>query len=103
MYSIVFITVGNEDEAKRIAKKLLEEKLVACVNIIKDIKSYFWWKGEIDKAEECLLIIKTITNKINDIIKRVKEIHSYQVPEIIWINLSGGSEDYLNWLSEVLR
>ncbi len=103
MYSIVFITVGNEDEAKRIAKKLLEEKLVACVNIIKDIKSYFWWKGEIDKAEECLLIIKTITNKINDIIKRVKEIHSYQVPEIIWINLSGGSEDYLNWLYEVLR
>ncbi|MCQ5337515.1 MAG: divalent-cation tolerance protein CutA [Candidatus Methanomethylicia archaeon] len=103
MYSMVFITVGNEDEAKRIAKKLLEERLVACVNIIKDVKSYFLWKGEIDKAEEYLLIIKTIANKVNDIIKRVKEIHSYQVPEIIWINLSGGSEDYLNWINEELR
>ncbi|MCQ5340470.1 MAG: divalent-cation tolerance protein CutA [Candidatus Methanomethylicota archaeon] len=103
MYSMVFITVGNEDEAKRIAKKLLEERLAACVNIIKDVKSYFLWKGEIDKAEEYLLIIKTIANKVNDIIKRVKEIHSYQVPEIIWINLSGGSEDYLNWINEELR
>jgi periplasmic divalent cation tolerance protein len=103
MYSMVFITVGHEDEAKRIAKKLLEERLAACVNIIKDVKSYFLWKGEIDKVEEYLLIIKTIANKVNDIIKRVKEIHSYQVPEIIWINLSGGSEDYLNWINEELR
>ncbi|MCC6012767.1 MAG: divalent-cation tolerance protein CutA [Candidatus Verstraetearchaeota archaeon] len=103
MYSIVFITVSNEEEGRKIANKLLEERLAACVNIIKDVKSYFWWKGKIDNAEECLLIIKTITNKINELIKKVKEIHSYQVPEIIWINLSGGSEDYLNWLSEELR
>lgn len=103
MFIVTFITVGSKDEAKRIASKLVEEKLAACVNIIDDIESIFLWKGKIEEAKEVLLIIKTKIDKIEDLVNKVKELHSYEVPEIIWFELKGGLKSYLNWIEESLK
>ncbi|MDH5807161.1 MAG: divalent-cation tolerance protein CutA [Candidatus Methanomethylicaceae archaeon] len=103
MFIVTFITVGNKDEARKIANKLIEEKLAACINIIDNVESIFLWKGKIEEAKEVLLIIKTKIDKIENLIKRVRELHSYEIPEIIWFELKGGLESYLNWIEESLK
>ncbi len=102
-YSLIFITCPNKIEAKRIACQLLENKLAACVNIVGKIKSLFWWEGKVDKANEVLLIIKSKKSKLAKIIKQVKLLHSYQVPEIIVIPIIGGNKVYLKWIDESIR
>lgn len=98
MYAFVYITTSSNEESKKIGKKLVEEKLVACVNIIPSIESIYLWKGEIEADEESLLIAKTKAETIDKIIKRVKEIHSYETPAILAIPIIEGSKDYLDYL-----
>ena len=98
MYIVVFITAKDADEANRIAEKLVEEKLAACVNIVSSIKSIFWWEGKVDRADEALLILKSQKNLLNKIIKTVKSLHSYTVPEVIALPVVGGNADYLKWV-----
>jgi periplasmic divalent cation tolerance protein len=99
-YATIFITVPNRKEAENIAKKLLEEKLVACVNIVPGISSYYWWKGKIEFSKELLLIIKTERQRMSKIISKVKSLHSYTVPEIILLPIIDGNKDYLNWITD---
>lgn len=99
MFSIVYITAGDMDEAKRIGRKLVEERLAACANIF-PITSIFRWKGKIDEAGEFGLIIKTKTGKVKEIEKRVKQLHSYEVPCVVSFRMDEGSEDYLRWIEE---
>ncbi|MCS7097368.1 MAG: divalent-cation tolerance protein CutA [Candidatus Methanomethyliaceae archaeon] len=103
MFKVAFITVGSMDEGRKIAKKLVEEKLAACVNIINGLESIFLWKGKIEEAREVLLIVKTKADKIESLVKRVRELHSYEVPEIIWFDLEGGLKSYLDWIEESLK
>lgn len=98
---VIFITASADKEAKSIADKLLDQKKAACVNIIPKIYSHFWWQGKKEKAEEHLLIVKSRASLLDDIIKLVKEAHSYEVPEIVAIPIAGGNQDYLNWIKEV--
>ncbi len=98
MYAFVYITTSSKEESKKIGKKLVEEKLVACVNIIPSIESIYLWKGKIEADEESLLIAKTKAEKIDKIIKMVKEIHSYETPAILAIPIIEGSKDYLDYL-----
>ena len=98
---VIFITTSTEKEAKRICDKLLNEKLVACVNIIKGINSHFWWQDKIEFSNEMLLIAKTKSQFFNDIVKLVKKLHSYEVPEIIAIPIVAGSKEYLRWINSV--
>lgn len=100
MYIIVFITAGSKEEAQKIAKGLLENKLAACVNIIENIGSHFWWQGKIDNAQEALLIIKTRKTLFNKLVNKVKSLHSYDVPEIIALPIIAGNKQYLDWLSD---
>ena len=100
MYAVIYITAKDADEARRIARKLVEERLAACANIIEKVSSIYWWRGEIVEDEEAFIIVKTLKEKVPAIVKRVKEIHSYQVPEIIALEITEGSEDYLRWLRE---
>ncbi len=100
MYAVIYITAKDADEARRIARKLVEERLAACANIIEKVSSIYWWRGEIVEDEEAFIIVKTLKEKVSAIVKRVKEIHSYQVPEIIALEITEGSEDYLRWLRE---
>lgn len=103
MYALVYITTSSKEESKNIANKLVEEKLAACINIISSIESIYLWKGKIEEDKESLLIAKTKVNNIDMIIKRVKEIHSYETPAILAIPIIEGSKDYLNYLDSELE
>ncbi len=98
-YAIVLIT-SPKDRAKDIAKFIVEQKLGACVNIVKDVDSIYWWQGKIEESEESLLIVKTIKQNIVLLIEKVKEIHPYSVPEIISLNIESGIESYLKWIDD---
>jgi len=100
---VVLVTAGSEEEAGRIARMLLEERKAACVNIVPAVDSVFWWQGKIESGRESLMIIKTKTSLLDEVIKLVKEAHSYSVPEIIALPIIGGSEDYLKWLDSEVR
>lgn len=98
---VVYITAPNEDEAARIAKAIVEERLAGCINIVKGIRSIYSWQGKIEDDAEVLMIVKTQRHLFEPLKRRVKELHSYTVPEIIALPIIEGSEDYLNWLKEV--
>lgn len=100
---VVYITVSSSEEAERISRGLLDEKLIACANIVPGIVSLFHWKGEICKENELLIIAKSRAKLFNDIASLVKRLHSYTVPEIISIPIICGSNDYLKWIRETTR
>lgn len=97
---VVYVTTSNEDEAAKIARALVESKLAACVNIIKDIRSIYRWRGKTEDDSEVLMIIKTRENLFDSLKVEVQKLHSYDVPEIIALPISHGSEDYLKWIKE---
>ena len=100
---VIFITVGTDEEARKIAEALLERRKAACVNILPQVHSLFWWQGRIDSTDEALLLVKTELRLLGAIVKLVRKLHSYDVPEIIALPLIGGSERYLAWISESLK
>lgn len=97
---VVLITAPSEDEAARIARTLVETKLAACINIVKNIRSIYTWQGKIEDDSEALMVVKTKKRLFESLSKKVKELHSYTVPEIIALPIVDGSEDYLKWLRE---
>ena len=102
-YIIIFITSSSGREARKIAKELLNEKLIACANIIDGVSSFFWWKGNVDRASESLMLIKTTKKNFAQVKKVVKKLHSYEVPEIIALPIAEGEKKYLNWISESVK
>lgn len=100
---IIFITASSEEEAQKIAIALVNEKLVACVNIIPGIRSIYWWEDKVCQEDEVMLIAKSTQSLFPSIMDRVKSLHSYQVPEIISFPISEGLPEYLNWISEVTK
>jgi len=96
----VFMTAANEDEAAAIARSLVETRLAACVNIIKNVRSVYAWQGKIEDDAEVIMIAKTRKGLFEALAKKVRELHSYKVPEIIALPVVGGSEDYLKWIRE---
>jgi periplasmic divalent cation tolerance protein len=103
MHVVVLITASKKIEAQKIARGLLKEKLAACVNIVDKVHSLFWWQGKIDNAGELLLVVKTRKDKLKPLIKKVKSLHSYTVPEIIALPIAAGYGPYLKWIDESLR
>jgi len=102
-YIAVFITVKEDEEARKIAKSLVKRRLAACVNILPEVESHFWWEDKLDSIKEILLIAKTKEPLLPELTKAVKRLHSYDVPEIIALPITGGSRDYLEWIdSEVI-
>lgn len=97
-FAQISTTTDNRDEANKIARLLIEQKLAACVQIAGPIKSTYWWKGEVEQAEEWLLIIKSKEALFERVKKLIKENHSYDVPEILLMPITDGSQDYLKWL-----
>lgn len=95
---IINITCGNKEEAEKIAKALIDEKLVACANILGGINSIFWWEGKVEHSPEVVLTMKTIRGNFDKVAARVRELHSYQVPEIVALPIVEGSKDYLQWI-----
>jgi len=97
---VVYITAPNEDEAVNIAKALVESRLAACVNIVKNIRSIYSWKGKVEDASEVLMIVKTRKALFDKLSNTVMDLHSYDVPEVIAIPIIDGSANYLTWLRE---
>jgi periplasmic divalent cation tolerance protein len=99
-YIVVFVTCASEKEGEKIGQALLQEKLAACVNIVSGLKSLFRWKGKISTEEEVLLLIKTQDTLFEKLKKRIIELHSYEVPEIIALGILAGNEKYLDWIGK---
>ena len=100
-FLLVLVTTPTMEEGERIAHILLQAKKAACINIVPGVHSRFWWQGKIDSADEALLVVKTRAPLLDELIRLVKENHSYQVPEVIALPILAGNEDYLRWLGEV--
>ncbi|MCC5943232.1 MAG: divalent-cation tolerance protein CutA [Balneolaceae bacterium] len=97
---LVYVTAGSREEARKIGSTLVEEKLAACANIIDGMESIYRWKDAVQTEKECVLILKTSYSNVAKCTRRIKEIHSYDVPCVISINLAEqeGNPDYLEWI-----
>jgi periplasmic divalent cation tolerance protein len=100
---VVFMSASNADEARRIAQQLVESHLAACVQIFPEIESIYRWNGEIQRAQELLILAKTTANRFAALEKSVRAIHSYETPEIVAVPASHVSEPYQAWLFESVR
>ncbi len=100
---IIMSTTDSQALAEKIADELLKLKLAACVNIIPSVQSRYWWQDKINSAEEFILLIKTAEHLFNEVFLTIKQIHSYECPEIISIPIIAGSEDYLNWIKSSIK
>ncbi|EWG07078.1 MAG: periplasmic divalent cation tolerance protein [Candidatus Aramenus sulfurataquae] len=100
---VVLSTVPEMGTGKKIAKALIDERLAACVNLVPYVKSFYVWEGKTVEDDEGLLIIKTDKESLEKVIKRVKELHPYTLPEVISIDISGGLPEYLKWIVESVR
>jgi len=103
MYIVVFVTASSKKEAQKIAAGLIKQKIAACVNIVDKVDSLFSWEGKTQKAKESLLIIKSRKEKLARLIRLVKSLHSYTVPEIIALPVIAGDKLYLRWIDASLR
>lgn len=95
---LAFSTTDSKDEAEKIAKALVEEKLAACVNIVPGLRSIYRWQGKICDENEFLLIIKTAAENQTRIEERIRELHHYEVPELIFVPITDGLPEYLEWV-----
>ena len=95
---VVLMTVGSQEEAERIARTLVAEMLVACVNVIPGVTSVYRWEGQVQSDQEWLLVAKSRRDVLDDLVRRVQTLHSYDVPEVIALPLVGGSDAYLRWI-----
>ena len=99
MVAVVYSTMGSIQDARRIAHALVEEQLVACVNIIPKIESVYKWKGKIEIDEEVVIIAKTTDKNVKKTIQKIKSLHSYDLPDIIVLPIIGGLKDYLEYIT----
>ncbi len=98
-FIVVLITTGSREEALKIARTLVEEKLAACVNVVPSVSSFYWWEGKLQEDEEALLVVKTTAAAFPALEGRVRELHSYTVPEIIALPIMEGYKGYLDWVA----
>ncbi|RLF04670.1 MAG: divalent-cation tolerance protein CutA [Thermoprotei archaeon] len=100
---VVLITFPSREEAYKISKKLIEDGLTACVNVIEKVRSFFIFEGKFEECDEALAVIKTKIDVLQKLIDAVRSMHSYSVPEIIAIPIIAGYEGYLNWVDESVK
>jgi periplasmic divalent cation tolerance protein len=100
---IVLSTTGSEEEARKIARHLVEHQLAACVNLVPQIESIYRWQGKVESSKEWLLLIKTTAEKFPAVRDAIRELHSYELPECIAISIEDGSPDYLEWMASSLQ
>jgi periplasmic divalent cation tolerance protein len=99
---VVLSTCGSTEEAQRLARALVEKRLAACVSVVPGVRSVYRWKDAIEEEEEVLLVIKTSRPLLEELRGEIERLHSYEVPEVIAMQVVGGSERYLEWLDREL-
>jgi periplasmic divalent cation tolerance protein len=100
---VIFITTDSREGAHTVARALLEHRAAACVNIAPNITSLFWWQDKLETDQEHLLIVKTRASQLEEVVRLVKETHSYTVPEVIAMPVIGGNQEYLEWIGKELQ
>lgn len=100
---IVLSTAGSEDEARNIARHLVKNRLAACVNIVPQIESIYRWQEKMESSREWLLLIKTTAEKFPAVRDAIRDLHSYELPECVAVNIEDGSPLYLQWLADSVR
>lgn len=100
MINFIYITTEDKEEAKRVASPLIEEGLAACANIIPGMNSVFYWEGEVQSEEECILIVKTEESMNEKVMDRVRQLHSYDTPCILVLPVKDGNEDFVSWVQD---
>lgn len=98
MYCIIFVTCSNSSVANKIVDMLLKKKLIACANVLLNVKSKYWWKGKIESSNEVLVLMKTKFALFDEVRRVIKSLHPYEVPEIICVKIEKGSKEYLKWV-----
>jgi len=98
-FSVCMVTAPSMLQARDLARNLLEDRLVACVNLVPAMRSMYWWEGQIEEAEEVLMILKTRACLVERMVERVRELHAYSVPEVLSWPLGPGNPEYLEWLA----
>jgi periplasmic divalent cation tolerance protein len=99
-HAVVLVTASSAEEAERIGRALVDERLAACANVVPGVVSTYWWQGRVEAAEEALIILKTRQDLVGRLTDRVKALHSYTVPEVIALPIVEGNPDYLRWIDE---
>jgi periplasmic divalent cation tolerance protein len=99
---VVFVSCAGKDQAERIASNVVGERLAACVNVVAGVRSCFVWEGKVSWEEEVLLVVKTTREAFEKLEKRVLELHTYEVPEIVGVRIEIGSEKYLKWVEAMV-
>lgn len=100
---IVLTTTADAEEAGRLGRTLIEERLAACATVAPAVHSIYRWQGEIESSTESLLLLKTSQDKLPALEQRLHELHSYKTPEFLVVAVESGSSDYLSWLQNCLR
>ena len=100
---IVLSTAGSEDEARKVARHLVENRLAACVNIVRQIESIYRWQGKVESSQEWLLLIKTTADRFPAVRDAIRESHSHELPECIAISIEDGSAAYLEWIGQSVK
>jgi periplasmic divalent cation tolerance protein len=100
---IVLTTCGSQEEADRIARHIVENRLAACVNVIPQISSIYRWEGKVECAQEWLLLVKTTAEKLAEVRDGIRGLHSYDLPECIAISVEDGSPAYLQWIDDSVK
>jgi periplasmic divalent cation tolerance protein len=101
--NIIYITAGNMDEARTIGKDLVSNRLAACVNIIDNINSMYWWDGKIQDEREVIVIAKSRESLVPNLIERVKSLHSYSCPCVVSLPILDGNKAFLDWIVDETR
>jgi len=100
--AVVFTTFPDQDTARRIVRTLVDERLIACGNLVPGVESIYRWKGEVETANETLAVLKTERSRYVSLEKRLRELHPYEVPECLMFRIEDGLPDYLRWVTESL-
>jgi periplasmic divalent cation tolerance protein len=95
---MVYVTTGSRAEAAKIGRTIVKERLAACANVVPEIASFYWWEGTVQEDSEASLILKTRRELTENVISRVKELHSYDCPCVVSFPIAGGNIDFLNWI-----
>ena len=101
--NLIYMTAGSKDEAKMIGKALVTSGLAACVNIIENMNAMYMWDGKLQDDNETVLIAKTTQARVNELIEKVKTLHSYDCPCIVSLAVSDGNPEFLNWVSNEVQ
>lgn len=96
----LYVTAANAEQAKTIGEVLVAERLVACVNILAPMASIYWWQGQIQRDNEAVMIAKTRAELVEQVIARVKALHSYTVPCVVSLAVESGNPDFLQWIAD---